>query len=225
MQFGFAQDYYSYSKGHHYEKVIFWGTIGFIYSLFFPNIYSSCRFSGFGAFRRGTVCNQRHRVRWLGEAGAGVYPKDFYKFDPALNQWTPIADFPGAGRETGIAYSVNGKGYVGLGVAFENTGTTVFNDFWRYDPTNNTWNQLGNFEGGARSKAAVYVLNGSAYVGTGANDQFVFLSDWWKYDPGTDNWTIQNNLGNLPPRYGAVAVVADNKAYLVGGRGNGGAFF
>lgn len=161
----------------------------------------------------------------LGEAGEGVYPKDFYKFDPVSNQWTPIADFPGAGRETGIAYTVNGKGYVGLGISFVGGSTNVFSDLWRYDPVGDTWTQLGNFDGGARSKAAAFVLNGSAYIGTGINAQFGFLNDWWKYDPVADNWIVQNNLDNITYRYGSVAFVANNKAYLAGGRGNAGVFF
>lgn len=161
----------------------------------------------------------------LGEAGAGNYPKDFYRYDAVANQWTPIANFPGAGRETGTAFTVNGKGYVGLGAAFTSTTTTVFKDLWRYDPATNAWTQLGNFDGPARAKAAVFVLNGAAYVGMGSDDAFAFRSDWWKYDPAADQWTVQNNLGNLPPRYGAVAYVVNNKAYLTGGRGNAGAFF
>lgn len=161
----------------------------------------------------------------LGEAGAGNYPKDFYKYDAVTNQWTQIANFPGAGREAGIAFTVNGKGYVGLGVSFVGVTTTIFKDIWRYDPVANAWTQLGDFEGLGRSNAAVFVLNGSAYVGLGADDQFAFRSDWWKYNPATDNWAIQNNLDNLQPRYGAVAYVINNKAYLTGGRGNGGVFF
>jgi|GEM_PF-6226945 len=161
----------------------------------------------------------------LGEAGAGNYPKDFYKYDAGTNQWTQIANFPGAGRETGIAFTVNGKGYVGLGVSFVGATTTIFKDIWRYDPGTNAWTQLGDFDGAGRSNATAFVLNNSAYVGTGTDDQFVFRSDWWKYDPATDNWAIQNNLGNLQPRYGAVAYVIGTKAYLTGGRGSGGVFF
>lgn len=161
----------------------------------------------------------------LGEAGAGTYPQDFYRYDVVTNQWTPIANFPGAGRETAISFALNGKGYVGLGASFTSTATSVFKDLWRYDPVTNAWTQLGNFDGPARSKATVFVLNGAAYVGTGSDDAFGFRSDWWKYDPAADQWTIQNNLGNLPPRYGAVAYVVNNKAYLSGGRGNAGVFF
>lgn len=161
----------------------------------------------------------------LGEAGAGNYPKDFYKYNAATNQWSAIASFPGAGRETGVAYAVNGKGYVGLGVAFIGVNTTVYKDFWRYDPTTDSWTQLGDFDGLARSKATAFVLNGAAYVGTGVDEQFTLRSDWWKYDPATDNWVVQNNLGNLPPRYGAVAYIINNKAYLTGGAGASGVIY
>lgn len=207
------------------KNMLLWALVAFALPCTSQTFTPRADFPGLGRF--GAVRFVINDIVYvgLGEAGAGVYPKDFYKFDPSVNQWTPIADFPGAGRETGIAYTANGKGYVGLGISFVGATTNVFSDFWRYDPANNTWTQLGNFEGGARSKAAVFVLNGSAYVGTGINAQFGFLNDWWKYDPATDNWLVQNNLGNLSVRYGCVAFVANNKAYLAGGRGNAGVFF
>lgn len=161
----------------------------------------------------------------LGEAGAGNYPKDFYQYDAVSGQWTQIANFPGAGRESGIAYAVNGKGYVGLGAAFTSTSTTVFKDLWRYDPTVNQWTQLGDFDGGARSKAVAFVVGGEAYIGTGSDADFVFTNDFWKFNPAADSWAKQNSLSNLDPRFGSIVTVLDNKAYLCGGRGNNNTLF
>lgn len=153
----------------------------------------------------------------LGEAGAGNYPIDFYRYDGSSGQWTPIADFPGGGREFGIGYANNGKGYVGLGSSFIGANTTVFEDFWQYDPQTNSWTQLGNFDGGKRAKAIAFSVGGSAYIGTGITDQFEDTNDFWKYDPANDSWILQPDMSNFPARFGATFAVLNDKAYMGGG--------
>jgi N-acetylneuraminic acid mutarotase len=54
--------------------------------------------------------------------------KDFWQYDPALDQWVELEEFPGTARRYMSATTLNGFAYVGLG-----TNGTNFKDFWRYD--------------------------------------------------------------------------------------------
>ncbi|MCR9173022.1 MAG: T9SS type A sorting domain-containing protein [bacterium] len=54
--------------------------------------------------------------------------KDFWEYDPSLDQWIELEEFPGTARRYMSATTLNGFAYVGLG-----TNGTNFKDFWRYD--------------------------------------------------------------------------------------------
>ena len=54
--------------------------------------------------------------------------------------WTNIADFPGTERDEAVSFSLNGMGYVGVGIKFPDH----FTDFYRYDPSANTWTQVAS---------------------------------------------------------------------------------
>lgn len=81
------------------------------------------------------------------------------------------------------------------------TGTTIqsqpdgTNDFFRYDDENDSWIQLEDFPGGARSYAYADTYNGKAYFGFGSNDFETFYDDLWEYDPVTEEWTELASCG------------------------------
>src|SRR5207248_11216843 len=74
--------------------------------------------------------------------GGGNAQKTFYEYDPSSSKWTKKADIPGVtvNRGFGIGFSINGRGYAGLGT----DGATLLNDLWEYDPLQNTWSQKSN---------------------------------------------------------------------------------
>lgn len=121
-------------------------------------------------------------------AGGGLNSKAFYEYDPGTNIWTPKANIPGvsSSRAFGIGFSLNGKGYVGLGL----DGNTPKNDFWEYDPSTNTWTQKLNYPGSARDGLFAFATGTLAYVGAG-EDPFTYqqFQNCYSYNPTTNTWT------------------------------------
>ncbi|EHQ29494.1 IPT/TIG domain-containing protein [Mucilaginibacter paludis] len=100
--------------------------------------------------------------------------KDFYEYTPGTNSWRKVADFPGTGRIDATAFSINNKGYVGLGASSQTIFGTLFTcyqDFYSFDPVANTWLKLANYPGTARRLTATYVYKNIAYVGLGRRQQ------------------------------------------------------
>ena len=60
--------------------------------------------------------------------------------------WTQKASMPGTARNSAVAFTVNGKGYLGTGYDGEN----YLKDFWEYDPTSNQWTQQADYPGSGR---------------------------------------------------------------------------
>lgn len=125
------------------------------------------------------------------------------------NVWTQKSSVTNA-RSFPVAFSVNGKGYLGTGLS----GTTAFNDFWEYDPTLNTWTQKANFAGGQRYAAVGISIGNKGYIGTGFDmTAGVNKNDFWEYDPVTNNWTQKANVSTFLRRQAAGFTIG-NKGYI-----------
>ncbi len=129
--------------------------------------------------------------------------------------WSPIADFPGAGRDAAIAFTLNGLGYAGLGHAYPN----FFSDLYSYNPNANVWTRLDTFPGGARRSATSFVLNDTVYVGLGYGRNYSAgrweeFRDLWKYNAAADRW-IQLNDVPFYSTESAQTFVIGSKAYAV----------
>lgn len=123
--------------------------------------------------------------------------------------WSVKTSFPGTARETTCSFSVGGKGYVGLG---RSPGQDIREDFWQYDAQNDTWTQVANYGGGVRYGAVSFVINDTAYVGTGW-DVSSQHADFWKYDAGQNTWIqVADYIGN--PSYSNVGVALNGKGYV-----------
>lgn len=61
--------------------------------------------------------------------GGGVY-SDILEYDATRNVWYKRGNIPSGNRENAIAFTIDGKGYIGFG---END-TTILNDFWSFEP-------------------------------------------------------------------------------------------
>ncbi len=144
--------------------------------------------------------------------------KDFWRYDPSMDRWYRIANFPGNARNAAVAFSVNGKGYVGTGY----DGNNKLKDFWEYDPTSNTWTQKDDFIGGGRYSAVGFSLNNFGYVGTGYGDDLVDKVDFYRFDPTAaagSQWVKVQSIGSK--RRSATAFTYNNKAYVCSGFNNG----
>jgi N-acetylneuraminic acid mutarotase len=132
----------------------------------------------------------------------------FWKYDTASDTWTQKDSFPWGGYLSFgmMGFSINGKGYVGLG------GT---NAMWQYDPVADSWKQLGNYPGAANTFPATFVIGNYAYVGTGdvGGITNTATASFYQYDPSTDTWTQK---GDFPggPRNSATGLSIGNIGYL-----------
>ena len=144
---------------------------------------------------------------------ASINYNDIWEYDTTLNAWSQKANFPGIARVTAVAFAINGKGYVGSG-CFYPSYTTVYNDFYEYDPTSNIWTAKANFATMGRIAPVGFALNGKGYLGLG------FISanqtDFWEYDPILDTWTQKGNFPGIH-RNSAGSFTIGNNAYIAGG--------
>lgn len=143
-------------------------------------------------------------------------PYKFLLLDWSPKRWTisqsvQLANFNGNARAGAIALSLGNYGYVGLG----SDGSTYYSDFWKYNPTDDSWTQLADFPGEGRGSAVAFAINEDIYVGLGSiyAGGFTYYSDFYKYSPSQDTWTaIESYGGGL--RSSAVSFVIDNFAYV-----------
>lgn len=100
-------------------------------------------------------------------------------YNTITNTWSRKNDFPGGPRYVGTGFSINGKGYFGLG---QKDQSTVYKDFWSYDPVTDTWARFPDFPGSARSCAFHFVIDKLAYIGTGYNGS-TLCDDVYVFNP------------------------------------------
>jgi uncharacterized delta-60 repeat protein len=173
-----------------------------------------------GAARIGAVAFVVNGKGYVGTgndfSGTG-FKQDFYEYDPATNVWTRKADFPqdfnsGAGITSGVAFTVDTFGYVGLG----NTGLSNTKAFYRYDPTANTWQARADFGGNGRTGAIGFAVSGKGYLGFGFGGLSPNLKDMWLYDPAANQWTKRGDY-NGAGRGGSAVAIVNNDAYIFAG--------
>ena len=139
--------------------------------------------------------------------GTGVYQNDMYledmwEYDTETGSWTRIADYP-EGKVRGlIAFSVNGKGYVGLG--YRRNGTNEgekMNSFYEYNPATNTWTRIHDYPGGwdGYDGRDAFSMNGKGYLVTEMFPMDVPTAphrgvNIYEYNPNSDSWDIVSTL-------------------------------
>lgn len=148
----------------------------------------------------------------------GGFKNDFWEYNTETDTWRQLNDFPGEKRTEAIGFSINGKGYVGLGeyLAIEpdenglNSQTGFKQDFWEYNPDNDTWKQLSDFPGEGRLKPIGFAINKKGYVGFGG---YFDKRDFWEFSPSDNSW---NRLPDYPGESsgGVVGFSIDNKGYV-----------
>lgn len=133
--------------------------------------------------------------------------------------WIKRANYGGPARHRSTAFSIGQKGYLGLG-HINSITNILFEDFWEYDPSSNSWTQKANFGGGLRYHAYGFSFNNKGYVGTGRDVTGGYENDTWEYDPTTNVWTEKANFPGTPRR-GAIAFVVDTLAFVGTGQISG----
>ena len=163
---------------------------------------------------------------------------DFKKYNLNDGTWTDVPDnFPGKGRHGAVAFVAEKGGktyaYVGLGYISANQiqgsdGTAeirakeYLKDFYRFDPTDNSWTKIEDFPGEARRDAVAFTLDNYGYVGTGRADKALLFKDFYCFDPETETWNTEELGFKGDQRYGASAFVVNGAAYVcLGAKGSG----
>lgn len=111
---------------------------------------------------------------------------DFWEYDPVGDDWTRRADFPGTARGYALGFSLNGMGYVGMGMTnIDNAGINMVlsREIWEYAPAGNSWIARGEFSGQARIMTAGFVIGSYLYIGNGNNAGNQNLRDFWRMRP------------------------------------------
>ncbi len=123
---------------------------------------------------------------------------------------------PAEGRHHPVTFSIGEFGYVGLG----STPTKYSDNFFRYDPKTDSWDELNLFPGGGRGFGIGVAYNGKGYVGFGYDERGNFQSDLWEYEPSADKWTKLKDCPG-PARAHPALLALDGKLYVGLGSGNG----
>lgn len=178
-----------------------------------------------------------HQVAYVGTGfheleGIETYYDDFYSFDGTKWSPQPVAKLPkpldreDGGRRDAIAFSLNGKGYVGTGLV---SGAMVVNDIYCFDPSKSgdaAWSNVA-FPGDPRCGAVAFVINDKAVVCLGAaassgssyiRDVYTFDGkDWTSKEPlvDQDGRGFDNDYNQIPRAY-AVAFVSSKDGGLKG---------
>jgi N-acetylneuraminic acid mutarotase len=141
--------------------------------------------------------------------GNVIYKNDFWKYDPQLNTWTQLSNFPGTMRHGATSFIYNNKAYVTTGWF----NATQLKDLWEYNPSTDTWSQLTNFGGSARYMPSSFVIGNNAYVGEGYSP---YKNDYWAYNFQNNNWAQVANISRTPVQ-GARCFSINGFGYVYGG--------
>ena len=137
----------------------------------------------------------------------------------AQAKWVRLAPFPEPAEEI-LGAAAGGKMYVfaGLAPVWKPMGMV-----YEYDPAGNQWTKKkpmalpSHHVAFTEYHGKIYAFGGFVFPQSGP-PAWVPINNAWEYDPATDNWKA---LASLPTKRGsAVAAVAGDKIYVIGGAAN-----
>ena len=125
--------------------------------------------------------------------------------------WVQKQEMPGDERHNAVSFSVFEKGNVALGY----NGSNRLDDFWEYNPANNSWTQKSDFTGLARSAGISFTTDSVAIIGAGWNGIQGYF-DIYAYNPISDVWTPKASYPGAAAR-NCLATSVQGKGYVGGG--------
>lgn len=150
----------------------------------------------------------------LGYDGTNLL-QDIYKFDPATGAWTEASSFSNK-RRGAVAFSLNGKGYLGFGV---NNAGLYRSDIWEFDPAAGT-NGVGSWtlkttlkvddKEQGRAFAVPLILGDKVYLVGGTSGSA--LSTVWEWATVGNTWTQKTSFEGTARNF-AVGFVVGGKPY------------
>lgn len=127
--------------------------------------------------------------------------------------WDQQADFGGTARHRTSSLAIGNRVYFGLG-HYNGAGPNIlFDDWWEYDPSTNSWTQKADYMGGDMYHATGFTIGGIGYIGTGRDISGGAVTTFYAYNPLTNSWTQKSNFPGAPRR-GAVGFSIDGYGYI-----------
>lgn len=124
-----------------------------------------------------------------GRDSAGTYLSDLWRYDTSNNTWHYIGETPLKGRVNATVGVYDNMAYVGLGFnGVYSKNESYLTDWWRYDPTTNTWTELKSFPASTTARAICMVGDGEMFVGYGFC--WTYERDMYRYDIVDNSWTF-----------------------------------
>ncbi len=153
---------------------------------------------------------------------------DWWEYDITADSWSQKSDIIGYNRHHPFYFGIGDYAYVGFGHGSTfgpgsnpNSNNYIYNDFYRYNPQNNSWTQLSNFPSEARVAGTQFSYEGKGYILSGDGDDHNPLSygEFWQYDPTNDSWTqLPSHPGDAIWAPGSFVIGCD--AYFLLGENN-----
>lgn len=124
-----------------------------------------------------------------GRDSAGYYLNDLWCYDTHNDEWTSLGTTPLEGRVNATACVHDGLAYIGLGFNGKYSNSTGYLvDWWCYDPSANTWQQLRDYPAPTTARAISMVGVDELYVGYGFC--WTYERDMYCYEIETDVWSF-----------------------------------
>ena len=157
---------------------------------------------------------------------------DWWEYDIMNDVWTQKTDIIGNERHHPFYFGIGNYAYVGFGHGSifgpgsnPSSNSYIYNDFYKYDPSNDSWAQLNSFPGEARVAGTQFPYNGKGYVLSGDGDDHGPLDsgEFWEYNPSNDSWIqLTSHPGGAIWAPGNFVIGCD-VYFLLGQNWNGGA--
>ncbi len=123
---------------------------------------------------------------------------DFWEYDPALDTWVQKAKFAAGKRKDidGAHFIIGNYGYVGTG--YDPPNLIYYNDFWKYDPSNDSWTQIPNLSASVKVGASGFSINNKGYICLGVIFSANPFNDLWEYSPDSTSGIEEIKNKNVP---------------------------
>lgn len=170
-----------------------------------------------GAAMADVVNGKAYVGTGFGPGTASLYPMDFWQYSPTTDSWTQKASFPASSLALYRAENfVIGDTLYSLG-GVGNGDLLKHSEFWAYSTTNDTWTQLIDIPGTARTKPVAFAIDDAGYFGYGFQNGATYMGDFYQYNPNTETWIQISSNGMGGMLFDASGVTSSGKTYSISG--------
>ncbi len=133
----------------------------------------------------------------------------------SIEEWhQPVTRCAGApvALTSSACFVYNGQGYVFGG---RTANGTLSNHLYSYNPSTDTWTDLGATPLKARVRARAICVGDEVYIGLGFNghvlEDSAYLADWWRWQPATNTW---DTVASYPSERTVGPVIGTDGTYI-----------